>query len=105
MIGRAPGISAGRVSEALRLHPSTLTGILRRLEERGLVRRKPDPADGRRALFELTPTGRKLDEQRSQTVEAAVRRALLQARPADVEAAARVLETLIVELEREASSG
>jgi DNA-binding MarR family transcriptional regulator len=104
MIGRSPSISAGRVSDVLRLHPSTVTGILRRLEDRGLVRRKPDPADGRRAMFELTPAGRKLDELRSHTVETAVRRALLQCTPGELDATARVLEVVIAELEREATS-
>ena len=28
-----PGIAAGKVSEILHLHPSTLTGVLKRLEE------------------------------------------------------------------------
>jgi DNA-binding MarR family transcriptional regulator len=31
--------------------------IVRELEEAGLVERRPDPDDGRRALVELTPAG------------------------------------------------
>jgi DNA-binding transcriptional ArsR family regulator len=44
IVGRYPGTSAGELSEILHLHPSTLTGILRRLGEHGLVERQPDPA-------------------------------------------------------------
>jgi DNA-binding MarR family transcriptional regulator len=38
--------------------PSTLTGVLDRLEERGLVHRRPDPEDRRTVLVALTAAGR-----------------------------------------------
>src|SRR5258708_10274784 len=47
IVGRFPGIAAGRVAEILHVHPSTLTGILRRLEARGVLQRRIDPRDGR----------------------------------------------------------
>src|SRR5256885_13894887 len=74
IVGRFPGIAAGRVAEILHVHPSTLTGILKRLESRGLLQRRTDPRDARRALFMLTPKGRKLDTVRTGIVEQAVRR-------------------------------
>ncbi len=40
--------------------PSNLTGIADRLEERGLIERRPDPADRRVKLLALTPAGRRL---------------------------------------------
>src|SRR3954470_409893 len=67
IVGRHPGIAAGRIAEILHVHPSTLTGVLARLVGRGILLRKADPADGRRALFGLTPAGKKLDELRSGT--------------------------------------
>jgi DNA-binding MarR family transcriptional regulator len=76
VLGRRPGISAGALAETLRLHPSTLTGILHRLEKRGLIRRARDPKDGRRARLELTRRGRKLDVHSPGTVEAVVARVL-----------------------------
>lgn len=102
IIGRRPGISAGELATALRIHPSTLTGILRRLEERRAVRREADPADARRARLFLASTGRDLDQERSPTVEAAVRRALTKADPRDLEGARRVLRAVSDELAREA---
>src|ERR687884_1409361 len=54
IVGRFPGISAGALADVLHVHPSTLTGVLRRLEERGVLQRRGDPNDGRRALFGLT---------------------------------------------------
>jgi DNA-binding MarR family transcriptional regulator len=99
IVGRFPGISAGEVSEILHLHPSTLTGILKRLAERGLVERRSDPGDARRALLHLTVRGRAVDDQRTGTVEAAVRRALVRLKPRSVHAAREVLEALAGELD------
>jgi MarR family transcriptional regulator, organic hydroperoxide resistance regulator len=76
IVGRYPGISAGQLAEIMQLHPSTLTGVLKRLQERGIIERRADPNDGRRALLGLTARGRELDSLRTGTVEAAVRQAL-----------------------------
>lgn len=100
IVGRFPGISAGEVSEILRLHPSTLTGILKRLEQRKLVDRRADPADGRRALLRLTAAGREVDRARHGTVEAAVRRALKRLPEESTRAARETALSLVSELER-----
>lgn len=42
--------------------PSRLSNVVKRLEGRGLLRRFPDPADGRRTVVELAPAGRDLVE-------------------------------------------
>lgn len=99
MIGRFPGISAGEVSALLHVHPSTLTGVLKRLERRGVVARRPDPADARRALLALTAKGRRIDTTRAGTVEAAARRALSRLPPATVRRARGVAEAITAELE------
>ncbi len=77
IVGRFPGISAGEVAQILHVHPSTLTGVLRRLQTRALLQRRADPNDARRALFTLSAKGRKLDSLQTGTVEAAVRRVFL----------------------------
>jgi MarR family transcriptional regulator, organic hydroperoxide resistance regulator len=76
LVGRFPGITAGALAQILHVHPSTLTGVLKRLEKRGLLERKSDPLDGRKALFALTEAGRTLDVPSSGTVESAVQRVL-----------------------------
>jgi DNA-binding MarR family transcriptional regulator len=96
IVGRFPGISAGALADVLRVHPSTLTGVLRRLETRGMLLRRSDPRDARRALFGLTPRGRKMDTLRTGTVEQAVRR-VLQRLPEDIPAAERILTALAAE--------
>jgi DNA-binding MarR family transcriptional regulator len=98
IVGRFPGIAAGRIAEILHVHPSTLTGILQRLERRGVLQRRPDPRDARRALFVLTAKGRRLDVVRTGTVEQAVRRVL--SRDAEkVASAQEVLAALTEELD------
>jgi DNA-binding MarR family transcriptional regulator len=76
LIGRFPGIPAGQLAEQLHVHPSTLTGILKRLERQGLVRRRPDPRDGRRIFLGITEKGRAVDAAVAGTVEAAVQRVI-----------------------------
>lgn len=100
MLGRFPTLSAGRLAEILFVHPSTLTGVLRRLEERGYIVRRADPNDGRRALFTLTPQGRALNSLQSGTVEAAVRRALAGVSERKLAATREVLEAIARELGR-----
>lgn len=101
MVGRHPGIAASEIATALDLHPSTLTGILARLEKRGYLTRDIDPSDRRRARFRLTPRGSRVDRERTGTVEAAVRRALSRAKGNEVAQTEAFLATLIAELERE----
>ncbi len=94
IVGRNPGISAGSLARVMHVHPSTLTGVLSRLEGRGLLARTVDPGDGRRALFGLTARGKELDAMRSGTVEARVRGALAKLPAPRVKAAQEVLEAL-----------
>ena len=47
-----------RLSQATAQPPSTLTGLLDRLERRGLVERRPNPRDRRSTLVVLTDGGR-----------------------------------------------
>jgi len=98
IVGRFPGIAAGRIADILHVHPSTLTGILQRLERRAVLQRRPDPRDARRALFMLTAKGRKLDVVRTGTVEQAVRRVLTR-EPQKVSGAQEVLAALTEELD------
>src|SRR5215831_17037629 len=58
VVGRFPGISASELAHIVRLHPSTITGILQRLVERGLLERQRDPGDGRRARLRLKARAR-----------------------------------------------
>ena len=76
IIGHHGRISAGELAEVLHIHPSSLTGMLQRLEQAELIRRESDPFDRRRALLELTRRGMRLNNQRAGTIEATVEDAL-----------------------------
>jgi MarR family transcriptional regulator, organic hydroperoxide resistance regulator len=76
ILGCCPGVSAGQLAAILHLHPSTLTGVLRRLEDRGVIERSPGERDRRQALLRLTASGRAVDRRHVGTVEDAVRRVL-----------------------------
>ena len=52
-------LSMGELSTQLGCDPSSATGIVDRLERKGLVRRVADPTDRRAKRVELTPEGRK----------------------------------------------
>ncbi|WP_344355494.1 MarR family winged helix-turn-helix transcriptional regulator [Streptomyces gobitricini] len=47
-----------RIARSLRCEPSNVTGIVDRLEARGLVERRPDPADRRVKIAAATDEGR-----------------------------------------------
>src|SRR5688572_17038992 len=76
IVGRFPGLPAGKLATLLHLHPSTLTGILQRLESRGLLHRRVDARDRRRLLLGLTVRGRELDISAAGTIEMAIETAL-----------------------------
>lgn len=54
------GLTSGALAKAMALSPPTITGILDRLELRGLINRERRPEDKRRVLVALTPAGRNL---------------------------------------------
>lgn len=100
LLSREPGLSPAGLAAALHLHPSTVTGIVQRLERAGLVRRRPDDADGRRSLLELSPRGRRLVRPAPETVEAAMSAAVRSVPKAELASARRLLAAIALELER-----
>jgi DNA-binding MarR family transcriptional regulator len=94
VVGRFPGLSAGQLAEILHLHPSTLTGVLRRLVRKGLLTRHQDPRDRRRAVLGLTAAGRRLAVEASGTIESVMKRALGGHPPREAAAARQVLSAV-----------
>lgn len=54
------GASASAISQRLHLSRSTVTGVLDRLQSRGLIRRNRNDRDRRGNVIELTPRGKDL---------------------------------------------
>ncbi len=101
LIGQTPGLAAGDIASTLGIHPSTLTGILARLERQGFIKRAVDDADRRRSRFELSSAGKRIDRERKGTVEAAVRRALTRATPGVITGTTEMLDLIVDELDRQ----
>jgi DNA-binding MarR family transcriptional regulator len=101
LIGRYPDVAAGRLAELVHVHPSTLTGVLKRLVDRGFIKRERDSKDARISRFTLLPPGSEIDATQAGTVEAAVRRALTRIDPSAIESARSVLAVVNDELARE----
>jgi DNA-binding MarR family transcriptional regulator len=53
-------VPMGRIAQALACDASNVTGLIDRLESRGLVRRQPSAEDRRVKVLELTPEGARL---------------------------------------------
>jgi DNA-binding MarR family transcriptional regulator len=53
----AGALSPRELAEAERVQPPTLTKIVAKLEERGLVQRAPHPTDGRQVILSATAAG------------------------------------------------
>jgi DNA-binding MarR family transcriptional regulator len=51
------GIRPTEIADELNVHPSSVTRHAQVLEQAGKVAIRPDPADGRASLIEVTPTG------------------------------------------------
>jgi MarR family transcriptional regulator, transcriptional regulator for hemolysin len=59
-IFRSEGLAQVNLAAALDVDQMTVSGIVSRLEKRGLIERYPDPNDSRAKLAKLTPAGREL---------------------------------------------
>jgi DNA-binding MarR family transcriptional regulator len=60
LIEPGQAIPMGRLAETLCCDASNVTGLVDRLESRGLVRRRPSESDRRVRVLHLTPTGARL---------------------------------------------
>jgi DNA-binding MarR family transcriptional regulator len=56
----AGALTPRELADAERVQPPTMTRIVARLEERGLIQRTPHPTDGRQVILAPSPLGRDL---------------------------------------------
>ena len=68
---RRGALPLGKIGERLQVHPTSVTGIVDRLERDAFVRRVPHPEDRRAVLAELTELGRGVVERATRDLVAA----------------------------------
>ncbi len=100
LVALFPGMAAGGLAAALRLHPSSVTILLNRLEKNGLLERTRDPEDGRRVNLRLTARGERVASHTEGTVENAMKAALRGISSEKLAAASEVLTAISRELGR-----
>jgi DNA-binding MarR family transcriptional regulator len=88
---QADGLRGGELACRLGVEPPTVTKMLRRLENFGLVERRPDPADARSFRVYLTPEGRALEDPVSRSFVRAEERTLAGLDPSERRELARLL--------------
>ena len=88
------GLRMGELARRARLSKQTMTTMVRRLEDDGLVERRPDPRDARASLIFLAPRSRRFEPVAAATLrelDKLVRRRLGSESVAAVKAALREL--------------
>lgn len=101
-------LTLGELAAVERVQPPTITAAVGRLEQRGLVQRRPDRDDRRVARVEITPAGRRLLEQSRSRKTAYLERRLAALTPDErdaLEGAAEILERLLEEDDEAGATG
>jgi DNA-binding MarR family transcriptional regulator len=83
------------LAQAERIQPQSLTRILASLERQGLISRRPDPADGRQSLMDITGAGleilRDYSERRERWLAGAIAETLTETEQELLAMAARLM--------------
>jgi DNA-binding MarR family transcriptional regulator len=90
-VAHRPATSLNDLAERTATHQSSVSVVVRRLVDRGLVTRRADTADKRRIQIELTPAGEKLLVGAPQTIQVRLMTALEQLPAADRKQLAQLL--------------
>lgn len=67
LIAHNPGITSRQLCAALDILPPNLVGMIKSLDKRGLIERRPHPTDRRAQGLHLSPTGRVLQKDAQAT--------------------------------------
>jgi DNA-binding MarR family transcriptional regulator len=65
---RHGALPLGKIGERLQVHATSVTPLVKRLENAELIKRSPHPEDGRAVLAAITPRGRQVMEQATKTI-------------------------------------
>lgn len=65
---RRGALPLGKIGERLQVHATSVTPLVKRLEQAGLIQRTPHPEDGRAVLASITEKGRTTMEQATSVI-------------------------------------
>jgi MarR family transcriptional regulator for hemolysin len=99
-LDRAEGLNQSELAEMLDLQPITLTRLLDKLADSGLIERRPDPGDRRAKRLFLTPAARPLLEHLSVVGEETMAAVLEGLEPQTIERMIGQLDTVRDNLRR-----
>ncbi|NIJ39014.1 DNA-binding MarR family transcriptional regulator [Sphingopyxis panaciterrae] len=99
-LARYPGIRQGPLAELIEVEPITLSRMIDRLEESGLVERRADPTDRRAWQLHLTAQAEPLLDNLRQTAKAVVAEATEGLSDAERDELARLVERVRTNLSR-----
>lgn len=102
-LGNTEGMNPKQLGEKTLITKGTLTGVVDRLQAKGLVERQPDPQDGRGQIVRLTPPGQRTFEQVFPAHGAHVGRVFANLAPTDRDRAQQALQLLRQAFERAAA--
>ncbi|BCB86480.1 MarR family transcriptional regulator [Phytohabitans suffuscus] len=90
----AGALTPRELAEVERVQPPTMTKIVAKLEERGLVRRSPHPTDGRQVILAATEAGRAVLAQFERARDEWLASRLAELRPEERDTLRRAAEIL-----------
>ena len=100
-LGKEGPLSLKDLAARLHVHPSTMVGVVDRLEAKGLATRKPDATDRRRIRLALTPAGRALRKKAPHPAQGRLRTALEEMPERQIQDLHRMLGTIVKAMEAE----
>lgn len=99
IVDQYPDLSAGELARIIRLHPSTVTGVVQRLVEKKLLARVGDATDRRRVQLRVRPEAKRYTRRSAGTIESGVARVLSEVPAAHVGYTRTVLTAIAAALE------
>ncbi|MDN5804144.1 MAG: MarR family transcriptional regulator [Microlunatus sp.] len=67
---RRGALPLGKIGERLQVHATSVTPLVNRLENAGLIKRTPHPEDGRAVLASITSEGQRVLQQATEAITA-----------------------------------
>jgi DNA-binding MarR family transcriptional regulator len=93
-LGERPTRTQVALAAAIGADKTRVIPVLDELQDRGLIERRPDPADRRAHLLSVTPSGKRLRESVQRDIQRREERLLSRLPPGDRAAFLRALQTL-----------